>query len=162
MFAGGMAIYLLARDRRDVFAWLVLTLNALVAVSQVGLPAREAVLGSTGYRIPDLLVAAVVLMCFGLVILATCTSLRSVHARWLMLAGVLTYPLYLLREWWGWWLTFKLHDRLPPLAVLVVTVATVLMAAWLVHRFVERPLAQPLRRAIDRSLRRAHSRESQV
>ena len=86
--------------------------------------------------------------CVVAVWLATTTWARRVGSSWLTTAGALTYPLYLLHEWWGWWLIDRLDPALPKYAVLLVTTLVCCLAAWLIHRLVERPLSPVLRRGV--------------
>ena len=64
--------------------------------------------------------------------------------------GALTYPLYLLHEDIGWTVIDHVHGLLPDWAVVAVLTAGFLGAAWLVHRFVERPLSGWLKRELGR------------
>jgi peptidoglycan/LPS O-acetylase OafA/YrhL len=76
--------------------------------------------------------------------------LNRIRWRWLTVAGVLTYPLYLVHQYIGWTLIAFLHDRLPRAATLALVVTAMLVAAWLLHRLVERPLARQLRHGLGR------------
>ena len=71
---------------------------------------------------------------------------------WLVTAGALTYPFYLVHEHLGWFVIRVLHRGLglPAWPTLVVTVLGMLGLAWLIHRFVERPLGPRLKRALKR------------
>ena len=73
------------------------------------------------------------------------------HVRWTATAGALTYPFYLLHQRIGYSLIRTAHDAtgLPAWLLLSGTVVLLLGAAWLVHRFVERPLAPRLRSALS-------------
>ena len=68
--------------------------------------------------------------------------------KWLTVAGALTYPLYLVHEHLGWFQIRLLsrHWGLPHELVLVITVTTMLVLAYLIHRLVEKPLGSRLRR----------------
>ncbi|CAM5659179.1 Acyltransferase OS=Streptomyces fumanus OX=67302 GN=GCM10018772_42710 PE=4 SV=1 [Streptomyces fumanus] len=78
--------------------------------------------------------------------------LRWANWRWLTLAGALTYPFYLVHEHLGWVLIDALHQRLgvPSAATFGLTVAAMLVLAWLLYRFVETPLTPQLRAALSR------------
>jgi peptidoglycan/LPS O-acetylase OafA/YrhL len=89
----------------------------------------------------------------GFVAVAAVTLLPRVariDRRWLTTAGALTYPFYLVHEHLGWVAIHTLHHnlRLPAPVVLVLTVVGMLVLAWLLHRFVERPLAPRLKRIL--------------
>ncbi|WP_423463207.1 acyltransferase family protein [Promicromonospora sp. MS192] len=145
LFAGGMALFLLTKDRRSLIAWLVLAENVILGAAWSGRETANIIVSNTGHAVPDALSAAAVAGSFALVALATLTRLRHVSAAWLTTAGALTYPLYLVHEYWGWWVIHLLHDALPRYVVLAAAVVVVLAMAWLIQRFVEKPLAPVLR-----------------
>ena len=68
-----------------------------------------------------------------------------VQWRWLTTAGLLTYPFYLLHQHIGLTLIHGLQDVRPRYLTLTAVILTLLGAAWLLHRFIERPLARLLR-----------------
>src|SRR5699024_929201 len=76
-------------------------------------------------------------------------AVRDLDWRVLTFLGALTYPLYLLHEYFGWALIQVLHPALGKWLTLTATVAASLAMAWLVHRFVERPVHRPLRKALE-------------
>jgi peptidoglycan/LPS O-acetylase OafA/YrhL len=78
--------------------------------------------------------------------------LNWVRGSWLTTAGALTYPLYLLHEEIGWAVIARLHDRVPKWPLVIGLVVAMLVAAWLVHRLVERPIAPRLREAMKAGL----------
>lgn len=153
MFAGGMAIYLLTQNRRDVAAWLVLAMTALLAVAVPGQESQATLASSTGVAFSGHTTAFVILCCFGAVAIVTLTPLARIHVRWLTALGLLTYPLYLVHEWWGWWMIHLLSGKVPDAMVLTITFAFVGTFAFLVYFFVERPFAPRVRSIVERSLR---------
>lgn len=153
LFAGGMSIYLLTRNHRDLGAWMVLASSALLAVAVPGQHSRALLESSTGIGLPGFALAAIILSCFVAVALVTLTPLAHISVGWLTSLGLLTYPLYLVHEWWGWWAIHLLTGKLPDLVVLAVAIGFVTTFAALVHRFVERPLAPRVRGAVERTLR---------
>ena len=95
---------------------------------------------------------------FSLVVLGTIAAVAAValvpavrDLDWQVLTflGALTYPLYLLHEYFGWTLIQVLHPVLGKWLTLTAAVALSLLLAWLVHRFVERPVHRPLRKALE-------------
>jgi peptidoglycan/LPS O-acetylase OafA/YrhL len=151
LFAGGMAMFVLTRDPRSVLAWLVLLQNVVLGAAWSGLHSRGIIGRGSGMELPELWCALIIVACFTVVGLATLTPLRRVAAGWLTTAGLLTYPLYLLHEYWGWWFIDVLNDALPRYVVLAIAMAAVIVMAWLVHRFVERPLAPRLKRGLNQA-----------
>jgi peptidoglycan/LPS O-acetylase OafA/YrhL len=75
--------------------------------------------------------------------------------RWL-LAGALTYPLYLLHENIGFMVFNLAYPAVNPHVLLWGTVAAVLAAAYAVHMLVEKRFSLPLKRAINHLLDAAH------
>lgn len=153
LFSGGMAIYLLSRNQRDLAAWLVLAMSALLAIAVPGQASQATLASSTGVSFSGHTTALVVLSCFGAVAVVTLTPLARVNVRWLTALGLLTYPLYLVHEWWGWWMIHLLSGKLPDLLVLAITLAFVGGFAVLVYYFVERPFAPRVRSAVEKTLR---------
>ncbi|MFB6557032.1 acyltransferase family protein, partial [Streptomyces sp. NPDC056405] len=94
---------------------------------------------------------AIVTFGFAAVAAVALGALRWANWRWLTVAGALTYPFYLVHEHLGWVVIGVLHRDLglPSYATFLVTVGLMLLLAWVLHRWVERPLTPRLRRAID-------------
>ncbi|GAU65056.1 putative acyltransferase [Streptomyces sp. NBRC 110611] len=153
-FIGGIGLYLLHRyGARDPIAWAIVLVSWLLGqhYAVAGLwhaPSADAF----SYRSASVIIAVVTLG-FALVALVALGGpvLRRADWRWLTLAGALTYPFYLVHEHLGWVVIRALHRTLalPSYATLLLTVALMLLLAWLLHRCVERPLSPLLKRAID-------------
>ena len=154
LFAGGMILYLLLRERRSVVLWLVLALNVALAGLMSGRSQSLRIEGSTTLSVEPQSYWLAILACFALVVAVTLTPLSRLSWKWLTVAGALTYPLYLLHSSWGQWLITKLHPHLPTAMTFAVVTAVMLLAAYLAHRFVERPLGPRLKRAVARDLGR--------
>ncbi|MFJ4297477.1 acyltransferase family protein [Curtobacterium sp. NPDC089689] len=151
LFAGGMMIYLLSLDRRSLISWIVLAANVLWAIPTAGNDAASSVRRLTGAGINDSVTVGVTVLCFALVIAVTLTALRRVAWRWLTIAGLLTYPLYLLHEQLGWWLISVLQSRASWPLVLVTALAASVAVSVVAYR-VEKAAGPRLRMAIDRGL----------
>lgn len=147
LFAAGMALYVIHRTGHAVLPWALVAGNAALATAAL-VPARMRSLGENAVVAPrPVLLAAALLGCVALVAVVALTPLARWRWAGLTAAGALTYPLYLLHEYWGLWVVHLLHDRLPVGAVLAAALGVSLLLAWLVHRFVEVPLGPRLRRA---------------
>ncbi|MBO9555395.1 acyltransferase [Cellulomonas sp.] len=162
LFAAGMALYLAFRPADDgprlgVATWCAVVGNTLLAVWRV-VPSRSEVLArTTGYEPSVLLLGVGVVVCVAAVAVVTLTPLARVDSRRLTAAGALTYPLYLVHEYWGLYVV-RLTSSWAPAAVSVAAAAAVALAlAWLVHRGVERPLGPRLRAATEAGLVRARA-----
>ncbi|EGD45395.1 acetyltransferase [Nocardioidaceae bacterium Broad-1] len=162
LFACGMAMYMVARDRSSMLAWLVLAQNVVLSVTWCAGNTRDRLIGWTTLEPTVMQCVLMTLGCIGLVALVTLTPLRRLNSRILTTAGLLTYPLYLIHQYWGWWIISGLHNDLPPYAVLAIAGGVAITLAALVHVLVERPLAPILKRGIARSFASLAAQERQV
>jgi peptidoglycan/LPS O-acetylase OafA/YrhL len=95
------------------------------------------------------LVIAIIFAAFHLVLFLVATRRTGLIARgnW-MLAGAITYPLYLIHQNLGFMIFNLASGFLNPYAILVMTIAFMGAIALLINRLVERPLMAILRRYI--------------
>ncbi|MFJ5776824.1 acyltransferase family protein [Streptomyces sp. NPDC093094] len=149
-FIGGIGIYLLHRDRRDVIAWGIVAVSWLTgqhyAVAELW---HRPGPGHFSYRSATVIIAIVTLG-FLAVLAVALGRLHRADWRWLTVAGALTYPFYLVHEHLGWVVVEVLHQRLglPAHATLAGTLAGMLALAWVFNRFVERRATPLLRDAL--------------
>jgi peptidoglycan/LPS O-acetylase OafA/YrhL len=154
MFAGGMVLYLIHRDGHAVLPWLVVGLDVILALTRI-IPAQtRSLTRNTAFEPSPLVLGLVVVACFACVAVLTMTRLQ--HLDWPLLTalGALTYPLYLVHEFWGWWVIHLLHDRVPTAVALAAAVGVAVSLAWLVHHGVEKHANPPMRRWVERRLSR--------
>ncbi|WP_369391477.1 acyltransferase family protein [Streptomyces sp. CG1] len=154
-FIGGLALYLIHRFGSDLLTWGIVTMSWLLAQ-------REATLGLWGphpHRDPYVVIL-IVTVAFAAVAVVALGWTRWASWPWLVTAGALTYPFYLIHEHLGWFAIRILHRSLglPAWPTLVGTVLGMLGLAWLIHRFVERPFGPRLKRALKE--RKLSSRSS--
>ncbi|WP_367044490.1 acyltransferase [Streptomyces sp. Je 1-332] len=149
-FIGGIGIYLVHRDRRDLTAWGIVGVSWLIgqhyAVDRLWhAPDPEFFSYRTSFGI-----IAVVTAGFAAVLLIALGALHRVDWKWLTVAGALTYPFYLVHEHLGWVTVGALHRGLglPSYATLGLTIAAMLLLAWLLNRFVEERLTPLIRRGL--------------
>ncbi|MFE1952689.1 MULTISPECIES: acyltransferase family protein [Streptomyces] len=151
-FIGGIGLYLVHRDRRDVTAWGVVAVGWLVgqhyAVAGLWHAPNPAFFS---YRHTSVIIAVVTLG-FAAVAAVALGRPRWANWRWLTVAGALTYPFYLVHEHLGWVTIGFLHQRvgLPSWATFAGTIAAMLTLAWLLNRYVEEWATPRLRRALAR------------
>lgn len=151
LFIGGIGLYLVHRDRRDTTAWLIVVFSLLLSqyhtVQENWHAPNDAFFS---YR-PQLAIVLAVTLGFVAVGAVALGWLDRVNWPWLTTAGALTYPFYLVHEHLGWPVVQILHQRLgiPSALTLALTVAVMLLLAWLLHRGVERPLGPLLRKSLD-------------
>ncbi|MFG3220270.1 acyltransferase family protein [Streptomyces sp. NPDC048185] len=152
-FVGGVGLYLVHRDRRDAHAWGLVAAGFLIgqhfAVRDLwNATDPNAFAHRTTFGI-------VLVVAFGFVAVAAVALgwLNRANWRWLTVAGALTYPFYLVHEHLGWVAIRFLHRGLhvPSAATFALTVAGMLVLAWLLYRFVEKPLTPRLRTVLNRS-----------
>ncbi|MGY1886454.1 MULTISPECIES: acyltransferase family protein [unclassified Blastococcus] len=151
-FCIGIVLYLAHRFGWDLPTGLILGVNVATALwicKDHYIPWSERV---AGVEVSMGTLTLVMFGCVGAVVLATLTPVARLDWRWLTTAGALTYPLYLVHEIPGWVLIQKISPVLPAYATLAVVTSIVLVAAYAIHRFVERPFGPRLRRAVERDL----------
>lgn len=146
-FIGGIGLYLVHRDRRDAHGWCMTVVSFLIgqhyAVGELwNASDPDAFAHRTTFGI-----VLVVALGFAVVAAVALGWLNRVDWRWLTVAGALTYPFYLVHEHLGWVVIHGLHRGLglAPAQTFALTVASMLLLAWLLHRTVERPLTPRLR-----------------
>ena len=154
LFAGGMVLYLLTKERRSLVLWLVLGLNVALAGVISGHSQALRIATSTDVTVGPQTYWIAIVTCFVLVALVALTRLDRLSWRWLTVVGALTYPLYLLHSSWGQWLIGKTSPHLPTAVTFAVVTVLMLAVAYLVNRFVERPFGPRLRHAVARDLER--------
>jgi peptidoglycan/LPS O-acetylase OafA/YrhL len=154
MFAGGMLLYLLYREGHSLVPWLLLAGNVVFAVYQIVPRQLGTLTRNTGFVPNTTLLAVAVLVCFTTVALLALSPLRSKGAPWMVTVGALTYPLYLLHEYWGWWIIHLSHPELNRWASVFVAAVFAVGLATIVHYVVERPFAGRFRRWLYRVMSR--------
>lgn len=99
---------------------------------------------------------AVITVCLGLLTLAGVGKLAGLQWRWLVTAGGLTYPFYLVHQSIGIPLAKGLIQAVPglgPLPSMAVSVICMLGLAALIHTWVERRLGRFLRHRLTLDVR---------
>ncbi|MGW8969725.1 acyltransferase family protein [Streptomyces platensis] len=151
-FIGGIGLYLLHRyGARDPIAWAIVLVSWLIGQHYAVVRLWHAPsVDAFSYRSTAGIIAVITLG-FALVAAVALGKLRWANWRWLTVAGALTYPFYLVHEHLGWVVVRALHHGagLPSYATLTLTVGLMLLLAWVLHRFIERPLTPVLKRSID-------------
>lgn len=148
LFAGGMALFLIFRFGHTPLRWVALVVNVVVGGLWSARVQQPETVELTGYDYPFWLFVGITAGLFALVAVMVLTPLAGVRVPGMTLAGQLTYPVYLIHQLWGWWIIMLLSPHLPRGVVLAASLAAVLLAAWTLHRWVERPLGPRLQRAV--------------
>jgi peptidoglycan/LPS O-acetylase OafA/YrhL len=144
LFTAGIAFYLMHRFRPTLLLWGIVAASFVLAVPAVLYRASQEASHHLA-RWP-----AVVLLagCFLLVAAVALGWLRWVRGRWLVVLGAMTYPLYLLHLDLGGTIIYLWQYRVPPPLLVTVVTAAMVLLAWLVHRYVEQPVAPLMKRAL--------------
>lgn len=145
-FIAGMTMFLLRRDRRDAWSWLLLVACWLVSLQHVHVRVLDL---KPGFEVAVWPVPVLLTVAYGGLLAIALGATDRIGWRWLGTAGALSYPFYLLHQRAGYSLIRTLHAAtgLPAPLLIGGVVLVLLLVAWLVHRIVERPLA-PLVRAL--------------
>ncbi|WP_329564806.1 acyltransferase family protein [Kitasatospora sp. NBC_01266] len=154
LFIAGIALYLIHRFGSDLLLWSIVGFNWLLAQHRM----RQIMSGyanDAGHRLSFTVGVLIVTAYFLVMAAAALGRLDWIRGRWIVTAGALTYPLYLLHEEIGWYLISELHEHLNPYVLVFFLVGAMLVASWLVHRLVERPLSKVLKRRLTAALERA-------
>jgi peptidoglycan/LPS O-acetylase OafA/YrhL len=147
LFAGGLGCCLVHRFGPSLLSWGIVAYSFALSVPAVLY--RAGLEATPGYPTPPRWLAVVLLgACFAVLAAVALGWLRRVRGRALVVLGALTYPLYLLHLEVGGPVLYHWQWTVPPALLVAVVTAAVLVLAWLVHRYVERPVSTLLRRAL--------------
>ncbi|GAA0659523.1 acyltransferase [Streptomyces thermocarboxydovorans] len=151
-FVGGVGLYLVHRDRRDVHAWGIVGVSWLLGQHHAVRELWHAPGGDAFSHRSSAVIVLIVTLGFAAVAAVALGRLDWADWRGLTVAGALTYPFYLVHEHLGWVVIGALHRglRLPSAVTFALTVASMLLLAWLIHRLVERPATPRLRALLTR------------
>lgn len=150
-FIAGLALYLMHRFGQDLLLWGILAMAWLMGRRELGL--RVAYEGVSSWR-----GSVLIFTVFLLVVVAVALGLTDhIRWKWLVTAGCLTYPLYLMHYVTGTTLISRLHDARDARLLVALVIAGFLVLSRLVHRFVERPVARLLKRGLESSFTRLRS-----
>ncbi|WP_019136623.1 acyltransferase family protein [Cellulomonas massiliensis] len=154
LFAAGMALYVLHREGHRLVPWLAVLGSTALSVHLVAADRAARLEHETGYTFSAVALGVAVVACVAVVALLALTRLADVRLAWLTWLGALTYPLYLVHQYWGLYLVDLLVDRIGAWGAVTVATAAALVAAWALHRFVEVRWGPRLRRATQAGLER--------
>lgn len=154
-FIAGLALYLMYRFGQDLLLWGILGMSWLMGQRELGhrIDTVERVSSWRG----SVLIFTVFLLVMVAVSLGHTDRIRW---KWLVTAGALTYPFYLTHYLVGTTVINRLHDAMDPRLLVVSVIAGFLVLSWLVHKFVEAPLARLLKRGLDTSFARLRNASS--
>ncbi|MFJ1806567.1 MULTISPECIES: acyltransferase family protein [unclassified Streptomyces] len=148
-FIGGLALYLIHRFGNSLLPWGIVVFSFLLgqrySVTALWHPGPQGAFHRSPY-----VIQLIVLVAFVAVAAVALGRTSRANRRWLTVAGALTYPFYLIHEHLGWFFIRVLYRDfgLSPWLTFGTTVLSMLGIAWLLHRFVEKPLGPRLKRAL--------------
>ncbi|MET9609062.1 acyltransferase [Streptomyces sp. NPDC006512] len=149
LFISGICFYLIRREgARAGEPWVLLGLSWLLMQRWL----NDIVGWNTvkGDRLSWEMCLLLVTLCYVVMGAVALGGLDRINWRWLSVAGAMSYPLYLLHQQIGITLLQKWNRDVEPWTLLGAATAVMLLASWLIHRFVERPLAGRLKRFLER------------
>lgn len=156
-FAAGMLLFLVYRDGHTRPLWALIGVNTVLAVA-TNLPVKAHELRTaTAFEPVTWLLAGALVACVAAVALVALTPVRRLSWRHLATLGAITYPLYLVHQFWGWWVIAHLSPYVPTPVALLAAVALALVLALAIHRLVEVRVNGRARRQLEASLTRAAS-----
>lgn len=154
LFAGGMGLFIIYRFGHSFMPWLLVAFNVCLAVMTAATKNVPLMNKSLDGLVDGKVAMALIVILFALVATATLTRARSWGGAPAMWSGRLTYPLYLFHQYWGLGVIAVLYPLVGKWSALLAAVIVCVLIAWLVNRFVERPLAGRMRRWVLDSLAR--------
>ncbi|MGY1703211.1 acyltransferase family protein [Geodermatophilus sp. SYSU D00697] len=147
-FLLGIGLYLVHRFGNSLLTWLVIGANLAMALYRGALKTHDQEVVRVHQEMHAWVTAAALLLAVALVYAIARGHLSWVRWNWVTKAGALTYPFYLLHLSIGYAIINWLYvgAGLSAHVVLPATLGAILGLSWLVHRFVEKPLAKVLKR----------------
>lgn len=143
-FVAGIAFHLIHRFGSDLRAWGLVALSWALSTYTVAerVRSQSESMGRTLSTKTGVLIVTVFFVVMAVVALGWTARVRW---SWLTTAGLLTYPFYLLHQYIGLTMIHGLQGVRPRYLTLAIVLIVILGAAWLVHRYIERPVARLLR-----------------
>ncbi|WP_433467803.1 acyltransferase family protein [Spirillospora sp. CA-128828] len=147
-FIAGMALYMIHRFGPTLLLWGYVAASYLLALHWGAWRAEHVFRGAD-----EIVVSAVITGIFAVMILVATGRLHRLRWHGLTVLGALTYPLYLVHSQVALPLLDAVYPGLDRWAALAAVVGASLLAAYAVHRLVERPGAAWLRARLKASLK---------
>ncbi|MFF9484781.1 acyltransferase family protein [Streptomyces sp. NPDC014676] len=148
-FIAGLALYLMHRYGQDLLLWGILAMAWLMGQLELG-NRIEKVEHVSSWR-GSVAIFTVFLLFMVAVALGHTDRIRW---KWLVTAGAMTYPLYLIHYAAGTTLINRLHGTMDARLLVAVVITGFLVLSYLIHRLVERPVSRLLKRGLDTSFAR--------
>jgi peptidoglycan/LPS O-acetylase OafA/YrhL len=158
-FVAGIAMYLIHRFGRTPLLFAIVGFAWLVSLQRVSVRLADV---HPGFDVPSWPGALAITAAYAVMLVIALGWADRIRWRWLTVAGAVTYPFYLLHQRVGYSLIRTSYEAFhaPAWTLIAGALLVVLGLAWLVQRFVERPLAPRLRTALRTAI--ADTRRSAV
>ncbi|SHN04892.1 acyltransferase family protein [Streptomyces yunnanensis] len=151
-FIAGIAFYLMRRFRPNAILWAIVILQLLLAQRYIDYRLATNLGKAAVDALPTWPARFLIIAAFAVVGAIALGAFDRIQWKWLTTAGALTYPLYVIHMNIGMTLIHHYRNRIPAPVLVASVVALMLVAAWLIHRFVERPLGKWLRTTMRRGI----------
>ncbi|HEY2792902.1 MAG TPA: acyltransferase [Micromonosporaceae bacterium] len=142
-FVAGLVLYLIHRFGPSPVLWTLL--GCTYAIGLYRLISRTAGQTPSGVHLHYWIAVTIMTAFFVVLTLVALGKLSMLRGRWLVTAGALTYPLYLLHQQIGETWIESLSPYVPSWVLMWGTFAVMLALAYVVQRWVERPVARMTR-----------------
>ena len=160
-FAAGIVLYQMSGGRRPKRVLMELLLLAvMVAVTQACLKAEWNREHYT-CEFDTVVVAIISISAIGIVAAAMRVKLR-LPTGLIMSIGGLTYPLYLLHQHIGYMLFNYFSGSASPGVLIGIVTVVMLVGAWIVWRFIERPAQQGTKKLLTNVVRQVDAARSRI
>jgi peptidoglycan/LPS O-acetylase OafA/YrhL len=156
VFVAGIAVYLMYRFGQNLVLWMLLVISWAFQLSMMNDRVQTHMIDAgTTQHVSWTACTALLTGFLVLLMLATIGPLSRLQWRWLVTAGALTYPFYLVHQSIGVPLAKELTAHVPGLApwpTVVLTLAAMLSLARLMNTYVEKPFGTIMRRQLTKGL----------
>ncbi|WP_433827973.1 acyltransferase family protein [Actinoplanes sp. CA-015351] len=153
LFIAGIACYLMYRFGPNLLLWGILGMSFILGLPVTIRKHYRVEKGETGHMVARWPTAVIMFLIFAVMVAVALGWLSWIHGRWLTVLGTMTYPLYLLHETVGGTLLHELEGTMNRWVLIVLVTLGLLVASWLVHRWIEKPLGLRLRSAIKNGVK---------
>ncbi|MFJ8744139.1 acyltransferase family protein [Embleya sp. NPDC127516] len=148
-FIAGMAYYLMYRFRPTPLLWSIVAMSWILS-AHYALAKTSGAIPWSQWEPRKIWILVVLTGIYAAVAIVALGWTSRIRWRWLSTAGAMTFPLYLTHFVLGLIVVHHFRGRLsPPVLIACVTIGAVVLA-YLLQRFVERPLGRSLRTALGR------------
>ncbi|WP_406507324.1 acyltransferase family protein [Streptomyces sp. NBC_00212] len=151
-FIAGIAFYLMRRFGQNALLWGIVLFQLLLAQRYIHYRLASNLGHVAAEHLPTWPVRLIIIAGFAVVGAIALGVFDKIQWKWLSTAGAITYPLYLIHMFIGMTLIHHFRNRLPAPVLVVSVIALMMATAWLIHRFVERPVGKWIRNSMKRGI----------